>query len=56
MLKRYARVRPGSPAPATVLTLLAGLGPLRIAVNLSARQFAEPNLVPGIARVLDVAV
>jgi diguanylate cyclase (GGDEF)-like protein/PAS domain S-box-containing protein len=31
----------------------AGLGPLRIAVNLSARQFAEPNLVREIARVLD---
>jgi EAL domain-containing protein (putative c-di-GMP-specific phosphodiesterase class I) len=31
----------------------AGYGPLRIAVNLSARQFAEPNLVPDIARVLD---
>jgi diguanylate cyclase (GGDEF)-like protein/PAS domain S-box-containing protein len=31
----------------------AGLGSLRIAVNLSARQFAEPNLVPEIARVLD---
>ncbi|MCS0580187.1 EAL domain-containing protein [Massilia pinisoli] len=31
----------------------AGFGPLRIAVNLSARQFAEPNLVPEIARVLD---
>jgi diguanylate cyclase (GGDEF)-like protein/PAS domain S-box-containing protein len=31
----------------------AGLGPLRIAVNLSARQFAEPNLVREIARVLE---
>jgi diguanylate cyclase (GGDEF)-like protein/PAS domain S-box-containing protein len=31
----------------------AGFGPLRIAVNLSARQFAEPNLVREIARVLD---
>jgi diguanylate cyclase (GGDEF)-like protein/PAS domain S-box-containing protein len=31
----------------------AGLGHLRIAVNLSARQFAEPNLVREIARVLD---
>ena len=31
----------------------AGLGPVRIAVNLSARQFAEPNLVREIARVLD---
>ena len=31
----------------------AGLGPLRFAVNLSARQFAEANLVRDIARVLD---
>jgi diguanylate cyclase (GGDEF)-like protein/PAS domain S-box-containing protein len=31
----------------------AGYGPLRIAVNLSARQFAEPGLVSEIARVLD---
>jgi diguanylate cyclase (GGDEF)-like protein/PAS domain S-box-containing protein len=31
----------------------AGFGPLRIAVNLSPRQFAEPNLVREIARVLD---
>jgi EAL domain-containing protein (putative c-di-GMP-specific phosphodiesterase class I) len=31
----------------------AGLGPIRIAVNLSARQFAEPNLVREIARVLE---
>jgi diguanylate cyclase (GGDEF)-like protein/PAS domain S-box-containing protein len=31
----------------------AGLGAMRIAVNLSARQFAEPNLVRDIARVLD---
>ena len=31
----------------------AGFGPLRIAVNLSARQFAEPNLVRDIARVLE---
>lgn len=31
----------------------AGLGPLRIAVNLSARQFAEPDLVETVARVLD---
>lgn len=30
----------------------AGLGPLRIAVNLSARQFAEPDLVETVARVL----
>jgi len=29
-----------------------GLGPLRIAVNLSARQFAEPDLVAGVERVL----
>ena len=33
----------------------AGFGPLRIAVNLSARQFAEPNLVRDIARVLEDA-
>jgi len=31
----------------------AGYGPLRIGVNLSARQFAEPGLVAEIARVLD---
>jgi diguanylate cyclase (GGDEF)-like protein/PAS domain S-box-containing protein len=31
----------------------AGLGPVRIAVNLSARQFAEPSLVREIARVLE---
>jgi diguanylate cyclase (GGDEF)-like protein/PAS domain S-box-containing protein len=31
----------------------AGYGPLRIAVNLSARQFAEPGLVRDIARVLE---
>jgi diguanylate cyclase (GGDEF)-like protein/PAS domain S-box-containing protein len=31
----------------------AGYGPLRMAVNLSARQFAEPGLVRDIARVLD---
>ena len=31
----------------------AGYGPLRIAVNLSARQFAEPGLVREIALVLD---
>jgi EAL domain-containing protein (putative c-di-GMP-specific phosphodiesterase class I) len=31
----------------------AGFGPLRIAVNLSARQFAEPGLVRDIARVLE---
>ncbi|MFZ4878148.1 bifunctional diguanylate cyclase/phosphodiesterase [Janthinobacterium sp. Mn2066] len=31
----------------------AGLGPLRLAVNLSARQFNEPNLVASIATVLD---
>jgi len=30
----------------------AGLGPLRLAVNLSARQFNEPNLVASIADVL----
>ncbi|MBB5366791.1 MULTISPECIES: EAL domain-containing protein [unclassified Janthinobacterium] len=30
----------------------AGLGPLRLAVNLSARQFNEPNLVASIATVL----
>lgn len=29
-----------------------GLGPLRIAVNLSARQFAEPDLVDTVAQVL----
>jgi diguanylate cyclase (GGDEF)-like protein len=32
---------------------LAGYGLLRIAVNLSARQFAEPNLVREIARTLE---
>ncbi|MFC0252089.1 bifunctional diguanylate cyclase/phosphodiesterase [Massilia consociata] len=31
----------------------AGLGPLRIAVNLSARQFAEPGLVQTVRGVLD---
>ena len=31
----------------------AGYGPLRIAVNLSARQFAEPGLVREVARVLE---
>ncbi|MEW7847435.1 EAL domain-containing protein [Massilia aurea] len=31
----------------------AGLGPLRIAVNLSARQFAEPDLLATVERVLD---
>jgi diguanylate cyclase (GGDEF)-like protein/PAS domain S-box-containing protein len=31
----------------------AGFGPLRIAVNLSARQFAEPGLVRDVARVLE---
>jgi diguanylate cyclase (GGDEF)-like protein/PAS domain S-box-containing protein len=31
----------------------AGYGPLRIAVNLSARQFAQPGLVREIARVLE---
>jgi diguanylate cyclase (GGDEF)-like protein/PAS domain S-box-containing protein len=31
----------------------AGFGPLRIAVNLSARQFAEPGLVGDVARVLE---
>jgi len=31
----------------------AGYGPLRIAVNLSARQFAQPGLVRDIARVLE---
>ncbi|MGJ7917288.1 EAL domain-containing protein [Massilia sp. LXY-6] len=31
----------------------AGYGPLRIAVNLSARQFAQPGLVPEIAHVLE---
>ena len=30
----------------------AGLGPLRIAVNLSARQFAEPDLLDTVAKVL----
>lgn len=30
----------------------AGLGPLRIAVNLSARQFQQPNLVGAIASIL----
>ena len=31
----------------------AGLGPLRIAVNLSARQFSEPDLVQTVRQVLD---
>jgi EAL domain-containing protein (putative c-di-GMP-specific phosphodiesterase class I) len=31
----------------------AGLGALRIAVNLSARQFAQPGLVREVARVLE---
>ncbi|MBQ5940525.1 EAL domain-containing protein [Massilia sp. AB1] len=31
----------------------AGLGPLRVAVNLSARQFAEPDLVETVARALE---
>ncbi|MDN4039405.1 EAL domain-containing protein [Massilia sp. YIM B02443] len=31
----------------------AGFGPLRVAVNLSARQFAEPDLVATVAQVLD---
>ncbi|MGZ5834528.1 MAG: putative bifunctional diguanylate cyclase/phosphodiesterase, partial [Telluria sp.] len=31
----------------------AGYGPLRIAVNLSARQFSQPGLVREIARVLE---
>ncbi|MCC2974940.1 EAL domain-containing protein [Massilia sp. IC2-476] len=31
----------------------AGLGPLRIGVNLSARQFAEPDLVQTVRSVLD---
>jgi len=31
----------------------AGMGPLRIAVNLSARQFSEPDLVQTVRRVLD---
>jgi diguanylate cyclase (GGDEF)-like protein/PAS domain S-box-containing protein len=31
----------------------AGFGPLRMAVNLSARQFAQPGLVREIARVLE---
>ncbi|CAN7392029.1 bifunctional diguanylate cyclase/phosphodiesterase [Massilia sp. LjRoot122] len=31
----------------------AGLGPLRIAVNLSARQFSEPDLVQMVRQVLD---
>jgi len=30
----------------------AGLGPLRVAVNLSARQFADPELAPAIIAVL----
>jgi len=30
-----------------------GMGPLRVAVNLSARQFAEPDLVATVARVLE---
>ncbi|MBB3221847.1 bifunctional diguanylate cyclase/phosphodiesterase [Pseudoduganella umbonata] len=32
---------------------LCGLAPLRVAVNLSARQFAQPDLVASIAAVLD---
>ncbi|OON62945.1 diguanylate cyclase [Massilia sp. KIM] len=31
----------------------AGMGPLRVAVNLSARQFAEPDLLETVARVLE---
>lgn len=31
----------------------AGLAPLRVAVNLSARQFQQPNLVEMVARVLE---
>jgi diguanylate cyclase (GGDEF)-like protein/PAS domain S-box-containing protein len=31
----------------------AGLGPLRMAVNLSARQFAEPDLMAAVADVLE---
>ncbi|WP_297085415.1 PAS domain S-box protein [Thermoleptolyngbya sp. C42_A2020_037] len=31
----------------------AGLGPLRVAVNLSARQFQQPNLVSAIASILE---
>ncbi|MGH8853391.1 MAG: putative bifunctional diguanylate cyclase/phosphodiesterase, partial [Telluria sp.] len=31
----------------------AGLGPLRIAVNLSARQFSEPDLVQTVRQVLE---
>jgi len=31
----------------------AGLGPLRVAVNLSARQFAEPGLVQTVRQVLE---
>ncbi|HIK41363.1 PAS domain S-box protein, partial [Thermoleptolyngbya sp. M55_K2018_002] len=31
----------------------AGLGPLRVAVNLSARQFQQPNLVGAIASILE---
>jgi diguanylate cyclase (GGDEF)-like protein len=31
----------------------AGLGPLRVAVNLSARQFSSPNLVAELREVLD---
>ncbi len=31
----------------------SGLGPLRIAVNLSARQFSEPDLVQTVRQVLD---
>ncbi|MFQ3636719.1 MAG: PAS domain S-box protein [Cyanobacteriota bacterium] len=31
----------------------AGLGPLRVAVNLSARQFQQPNLVGAIANILE---
>jgi diguanylate cyclase (GGDEF)-like protein/PAS domain S-box-containing protein len=31
----------------------AGMPPLRVAVNLSARQFAQPSLVRDVARILD---
>jgi len=31
----------------------AGLGPLRVAVNLSARQFTDPDLAPAIIAVLE---
>jgi len=36
----------------TKVWLDAGLGPLRVAVNLSPRQFSEPNLVASIETVL----